>query len=425
MAFARRWLPWRMLGLAAYAQAAVSVFLIAPALLIPYFHDQRHLSLAQAGLLAAMPNVGMVVALIAWGALADRVGEKRVLVVGLSLTSVVACAAALADNVETLGALFFVGGLFAASTNAASGRVVVGWFAQRRRGLAMGIRQIAQPLGVTVAAATVPVVAHRWGLHWALSVPFAATVTAAGFSAMGLINPVRPRPATDGAREVNPYRASSFLWRVHAVSALLVVPQFTLSVFGLVWLTSQQHWSVASAGVLIGVSQLVGAAGRIAIGVVSDRVGSRVRLIRWVAVAATVAMVTLALFDHEEWAGAAWFFVIATTISVADNGIAFTAVAEVAGPGWAGRALGAQNTGQFVAAAAVGPAMGACIAATGFSTTFVVAGCCAALAVPFVPRRDPVGAGHERLDDLRDTPRDGTSARRHSPRSSAPHGSDA
>jgi sugar phosphate permease len=36
----------------------------------------------------------------------------------------------------------------AASSNSASGRLVVGWFPPERRGLAMGIRQTAQPLGV-------------------------------------------------------------------------------------------------------------------------------------------------------------------------------------------------------------------------------------------------------------------------------------
>ena len=46
-------------------------------------------------------------------------------------------------------------------------------------------------------------------------------------------------------------------------------------------------------------------------------------------------------------------------VSVADNGLAFTAVAEIAGAHWSGRALGAQNTGQFLAAALVAPLVGA------------------------------------------------------------------
>jgi sugar phosphate permease len=381
-----------MLALAGTAQASVSIFLIAPALLIPVLHGRDHLSLARAGLLAAMPNLGMVLALFAWGALADHVGERIVLVAGLTLTAAVAAAAAAVDGLVALGALLFVGGLSSASANAASGRVVVGWFAPDRRGLAMGIRQIAQPVGVTVAAATVPVVADRYGIHWALVVPLVATALGALACALALIEPVREAHHR-AARTRNPYRAGSFLWRIHAVSALLVVPQFTLSVFGLVWLVASQRWSVGAAGALVGASQLVGSAGRIGIGVLSDRLGSRVRLLRAVAVASAGSMALLALCGERHWSAAALVFVIATTISVADNGLAFTAVAEFAGTGWAGRALGAQNTGQFVAAAAVGPTMGALIAGVGYPGTFVVAAATAVLAVPFVPTRDARPAG--------------------------------
>ncbi len=59
---------------------------------------------------------------------------------------------------------------------------------------------------------------------------------------------------------VNPYRASGFLWRVHLVSVLLVVPQFTLSTYGLVWLVGL-GWSTPAAGLLVGASQFVGASG--------------------------------------------------------------------------------------------------------------------------------------------------------------------
>jgi sugar phosphate permease len=39
---------------------------------------------------------------------------------------------------------------------AASGRLVLGWFGPGERGLAMGLRQTAQPLGTMLAAAILP-----------------------------------------------------------------------------------------------------------------------------------------------------------------------------------------------------------------------------------------------------------------------------
>jgi MFS family permease len=198
-----------------------------------------------------------------------------------------------------------------------------------------------------------------------------------------------PSGAAASAAPANPYRAGSFLWRIHLVSILLVVPQFTLSIFGLVWLVTVVHWHELAAGTLVGAAQLVGAFGRLAVGVVSDRVNSRVAPLRWVAIGACALMMLLALVDATHVGPAALAFVIATSFSVADNGLAFTSVAEMAGPAWSGRALGVQNTGQFLASAVVGPAVGALIATLGYPLAFVLVGLCPATAVPFIPRRDP------------------------------------
>jgi MFS family permease len=379
---------WVVLALGVAAQTAGTVFVSAPAFLIPLLHTERGLSLAQAGLLAAIPTFGMVLTLILWGALADRIGEKWVIAGGLLLTALAAGGAILADGYLMLGLFLLLGGMASASTNSASGRIVVGWFPKHRRGLAMGIRQMSQPLGVTVAAVTIPVIAADAGVGAALFVPFALTALLTVACALGLANPPRvaARAGAPAAALVNPYRRSGFLWRIHAASVLLVVPQFTISTFGLVWLVSEQRWEPLAAGVLVGAAQFVGAIGRIVIGVVSDRVGSRVRPLRWVAVSVATVLLVLAAVDAAHWGVAAVVFVLATTVTVAPNGLAFTSVAEMAGPGWSGKALGVQNTGQFIAASMVGPLMGALIGVVGYPLTFAAAAVFPALAVPVVPR---------------------------------------
>jgi len=376
---------WVVLALGVAAQTAGTVFVSAPAFLIPLLHTERGLSLAQAGLLAAIPTFGMVLTLILWGALADRIGEKWVIAGGLLLTALAAGGAILAEGYLMLGLFLLLGGMASASTNSASGRIVVGWFPKNKRGLAMGIRQMSQPLGVTVAAVTIPVIAADAGVGAALLVPFALTAVLAVACAIGLANPPRVAPRA-GASATNPYRSSGFLWRIHAASVLLVVPQFTISTFGLVWLVSDQGWDALAAGVLVGAAQFVGAIGRIVIGVVSDRVGSRVRPLRWVAVSVASVLLVLAAVDAAHWGAAAVVFVLATTVTVAPNGLAFTSVAEMAGPGWSGKALGVQNTGQFIAASLVGPLMGALIGVVGYPLTFAAAAVFPALAVPIVPR---------------------------------------
>jgi MFS family permease len=87
------------------------------------------------------------------------------------------------------------------------------------------------------------------------------------------------------------------------------------------------------------VIQIAGAVGRIGSGVWSDRVGSRLRPMRQLAVGAALVLLTFALGD----AVAPWLaiaaLVVGGVVTVADNGLAFTAVAEIAGPMWSGRAL--------------------------------------------------------------------------------------
>ncbi|OII29579.1 MFS transporter [Curtobacterium sp. MMLR14_010] len=379
---------WSMLALGVAAQAAGTLVVSAPALLIPYLHAHGT-PLPVAGVLAAAPTFGMVLTLIAWGALTDRIGERVVIAGGLVLTTLAAVGAWLAAGDPVLLRLaFLAGGMTSASTNAASGRVVVGWFPKERRGLAMGIRQMSQPLGVTLAAVTVPQLAETSGIRAALVLPIVLCAVLAVLCAIGIANPPRPaRGDAPAAHVANPYRTSGFLWRIHAVSVLLVVPQFTLSTYGLVWLVGL-GWPTAAAGLLVGASQFVGAIGRILVGVWSDRARSRVGPLRVVAVSAAAVMGVMALVDATHLAGAAVFLVVATSVTVADNGLAYTSVAEAAGPFWSGRALGAQNTGQFIAASAVGPGIGVLVGALGFAASFGIVAVLPLLALPLVPRSD-------------------------------------
>ncbi|MCU1472087.1 MFS transporter [Amnibacterium sp.] len=374
---------WTILAVGVLAQTATTALVAAPALLLPVLHQRQHLPLPVAGLIAGAPNLGLVLTLVAWGWAADRFGERVVLVSGLAATTVLGGLAALPAGPAVFGLLLLAAGAASACANAASGRVVVGWFPKERRGLAMGIRQMCQPLGVTIAALTVPQLGAAAGLGTAVLPPTALCAAAAVLCLFVIIDP--PRGVRTAVTGRNPYRGDGYLWRIHAVSALLVVPQFTLSTFGLVWLVAGLGWQVLPAGLLVGAAQLAGAIGRLLVGALSDRAASRIGPLRIVAVAALAVMVLLAIAAGLLPAAAAVVYVIAATVSVADNGLAFTAVAEGAGSHWAGRALGVQNTGQFLAAAGVGPLVGALIGWLGYPLAFLVVALTPAAAIPLVP----------------------------------------
>jgi sugar phosphate permease len=382
-----------MLAVGMLAQVAGTLLANAPLFLIPYLHLERGLTLVEAGLLASTPFVAITVSLVAWGAVVDRIGERLALTIGLTIVTVGGLGAALSTSYVWLGMFWIVAGVGAASTNSASGRLVVGWFPPHRRGTAMGIRQTALPLGVGMAMFIVPVTAEAQGLRAALLAPVVLCAVATLAVAVLVVDPPRPsRAEAEGLGQLaNPYRGSRRLGRIHVASMLLVIPQVTVWTYTLVWLIDERGWSTTAAGALLGSTQLLGAAGRIAVGWWSDRAGSRLGPMRIVAVTTVVTMVALGLL--EDTALAVAIMIVAATVTVASNGLAFTAVAELGGPFWSGRAMGVHNTGQYLVGALVPPLVGALVTGSSYAVAFAAVAAFALIAIPIVPLRG------ERVDD--------------------------
>jgi MFS family permease len=368
-----------------------SIFLAAPPFLIPTLTRDLGLDLATAGFIAVLPNLGLVSMLVIWGGLADRFGEREVLLAGLGLTTVAAFGAVSSSSPTALGIWLLLGGMASASANVATGRIVIGWTPLRRRGLVMGIRQMAIPLGVMVAATAVPPLAQAHGISVAMLLPALACAVVLPWCLFGLRNPPRTSsktPETQTAAPRNPYNMSGYLQRIHAGSTALAVPQFALQIFGLVWLMEGLGWSAVAAGAVVGTAQFLGAIGRVIVGAWSDSRG-RMNVIRLVSAAGVVTLLLLGLSAYLRWdALAVGLFIIATCLSVADNGPAFTAVAEHAGPFWSGRALGIQNTMQHLAGFLVGPTVGALLEHLNFPIMLALLALAPAIALPLVPKRD-------------------------------------
>jgi MFS family permease len=373
---------WSMLAVSQLATLCANVFINGVAFLIPALSNHGA-SLAEAALLASMPSIGMMFTLIPWGFALDRAGERVVLTLGLGLTAAAGWAASLMHSAMTMGAFLILGGMAAASCVPASGRLVTGWFAENQRALVMGIRQTAQPLGIAVAALVIPELAKRQ-MSTALLFPAGLCAAAAVASFVGVKDP--PRPDRDGIhmRELADLYRGTSLWRIHFASALLMVPQPVVLTFMLVWFMSRHGLSMAWAGVLVGVSQALGALTRIAAGRWADRVGSRMRPLRKIAVVTAAVMLALALADQLDWGIAVAAMVIAAAIT-GDNGLPFTTIPEIAGPFWSGWALGKQNTFERLVVAAAPPAFAVVIMAVGYPLAFALCGLFPLAAMPLIP----------------------------------------
>lgn len=376
----RRWL---VLGAGVFAQTATCMFQFGVPYLLPRLRVAAGGSLLNAALLVACPSIGLVLALIAWGAFADRRGEPRAMIYGLIGAAIILGVAGTTSSTLALGACLIAAGAMGAGVSAASGRAILGWFGPHERGLAMGVRQTGQPIGVGAAALVLPAIANNHGYAAALWAPAIICLVAAVFVILAIIDP--PHVAgTDHAPATSPYRKPE-LWFIHLTSALLVVPQFTIAAFAFVYLVDVHHWSAGHGGALLAATQIAGAAARLAAGQWSDRIADRLGPVRLLAVVTTVVVGLLAGAVALASPASPVLLVLAAIISVSTNGLNFTAVAEIAGRAWSGRALGAQNTVQNIAAAITPPLLGLAITSIGYAGAFGIAAAFAAAAIPLVP----------------------------------------
>jgi sugar phosphate permease len=396
---------WVILVVGLVAMTAGCTFQYGIAYLIPALRHEGF-SLELASVLVACPTAGLLLTLIGWGAAADRWGERVVLATGLGLAGLVLIGARSVHGTASLGACLALAGAAGGSVFAASGRLILGWFARHERGLAMGIRQSAQPIGVALAAATLPALGSGGTAVPLLFLGAFCLAAAAGVVAL-VHDPPREDPGHDARQDpgqgpgqdpgqgrgqdeagrtktASPYR-QPVLWRIHAASALLVVPQFTVATFALVFLVDARGWTALAAGRLLACAQACGAASRLGAGYWSDRAGSRMRPMRILAGCTAVGMLALAAAAAAGSAAAVPALLACGVVAVSTNGLAFTAVAEYAGSSWAGRALGIQNTGQNALAAATPPLLALAIGSAGYGASFAAVAAFPVLAVFLVP----------------------------------------
>ena len=203
---------WTILALGTAAQWSYSAVFLGIPVLAPHLRDEYGLSLTQIGVVLAAFSIGSVVTLLPWGLLSDRVGERGVLAAGITAASAAIAAAAFTTEYLPLVLLLVLGGGAGASVNAASGRAVMSWFEPSQRGLALGIRQTALPLGGAAAALALPPIVAAGGTKAGLLVLAGACLVTALAGLVGLRD-APPDVAAPLGDVTNPLRDAR-LWRV-------------------------------------------------------------------------------------------------------------------------------------------------------------------------------------------------------------------
>ena len=267
------------LGLLMVAGAVNYVDRVTLSVAAPLISAELHLKPGAMGVLLSAFLWTYAVAQWPAGALIDRLGPRRLLAGALILWSAAQGATGLAAGLPQLIGARMCLGLGEAPQFPVGARVVRGWFAEARRGLATGVFNSASTLGPAIAPPIVTALMLSFGWRGA----FVATGAAGLVAAALWIGFYRDRPAAALAADQTPPM------RLAELPALLRAPTLWAMAAGnfgsgyMTWfyaawlpsyLASERHFSLPQIGWAAAVPYLFGFAGSLVGGWACDRLAA-------------------------------------------------------------------------------------------------------------------------------------------------------
>ncbi|WP_135822181.1 MFS transporter [Halostella litorea] len=299
---------WRTVSLVTLWQVAASVCYYTVFAATPFFRDAFDLSRFTVGFVVTALTLGYAVWLLPVGALVDRFGEWRTLVVGLVGLSAGALMVAGAPTYALLlAAAFFLGSTYATAIPGTN-KAVYDNIPAGRQNLAMGIKQVGVTAGSGVSSLLVTGLAAV--LFWQ-----AGFLVAAGLGlVVAVVFALAYRGVGDGgAAEYPDFRAlaRNRPYRVLvAAGFFLGAALFTTTGYTVLYVSESVGTSVAFGGVVLALVQLSGSVGRLVGGWLSDNLPGEPRT-RIGAVLVVQAVAGAALFAVVGRAGSPWSAAVA------------------------------------------------------------------------------------------------------------------
>ncbi|MCW2923852.1 MAG: major facilitator superfamily 1 [Thermoleophilia bacterium] len=339
---------WVILAAVAFANFVFAALSFGLASAGPVIRDQLGVGEAMLGVILAACPTGLMLGTLAWGELADRLDERRVL--AAAFAGFGGCTALAAWSLWTEGgtlalcAALFAAGVFGSAAHSAGGRAISAAFAPERHGTVLAIRHTVIPIGGAVGGLLIPALGRAAGL-WAP----VAWLAGAGVVAAAIVFVALPGARAGGQPGAAPLLVGApsplrvrELWLLSLGCAGIAFVQLGVGSFLTVQLVDEAGLTIAAAASVYAVAQLVGAASRIVLGVASDRLGRRAALLRSVATSVAVLVVLALVVPSERVEGA---LLVATFVGATCwNGVAVAAAATFAPSGRIGATLGMLTT---------------------------------------------------------------------------------
>ena len=368
---------WVVLGAGTLAQASFSASSVGLPALGPALKSQYGLTLGETGVVLAAIGIGMLFTLLPWGLVADRVDERWVIATGLTGAAVLLFVASRTQTFEAVTATLVGAGALGASVNAASGRAIMAWFPASELGMALGVRQTAIPIGAAIGAGLLPILASVGGTRLAFVFLGAACLTGAVIAAAFIRSGAPTEPELgDVSRPVRDPR----MWLLGGGTGLYLVAQIGIISFVVLFLHEHRGLSPHAAALVLVAIYVLAVGARIGSGMISDRLRNRLVPLRAIGVGLAVFTAGVAAATDAPLALLIPLFIVAGTLSMAWNGLAYAAAAEAAGAARTGAALGFQQTLLGVVVAGAPPVIAA-VAEHSWRLAFVLTAVAPALGV--------------------------------------------
>ena len=352
-------------------------------ILLPLWASEFSLTLTGVGVLKAVYTAGMALSQIPAGILAERWGERRLLVVGTAVTALgYLGVATLASGMLPLAALLLVAGLGSGVQHPLASSLVSRAYETGPRRAALGTYNFAGDLGKIAVPAAVALVTTAIGWRYASGVYALLGLAGTVFIALALVRigagaaaPLAEERGTGGGgwgiRDMRGFQALSAIGMIDTATrtALLTFLPFLLLAKGL---------TVAGVGVALAVLFAGGAAGKFVCGLVAERVGI-VRTVILTELATACGIVAVALGPLGVALG------VLLPLGVALNGTSsalYATVADLVLPERRARAYGLYYTLVVSASAAAPLLYGALGDAMGILATLLVTSAVVLLTVP-------------------------------------------
>lgn len=253
-------------------QAATNILASAFGPLAPFLQNDLHISRAEVGLIATAVSLTATPSALFGGRAADRVGERRVLILSGIMGALAAFAVSYSSGFWSLVLGCLALGLGNGMQNPAGSAAVMRWFPQSQRGFAMGIRQTGVPIGGMLAAGVAPLLALHYGWRSAYFVSGLLSVIGAILIIVAYFDP--PRKQSVGAAPMRSFRdlaRDAQLLRLALIFNCQVFTQMAATTYFVLFLHETFGVLVVTAGALLVVVNIAAMVARIGWGLVSDR----------------------------------------------------------------------------------------------------------------------------------------------------------